>query len=195
MRGEDHRSRLNLPRIGIIPAGAGRRKRLWDLRTRVWDHPRGCGEKCRQDRQGRCRRGSSPRVRGEANIGLGGQRDKGIIPAGAGRRQGPQGEPGPQGDHPRGCGEKVTAPILRTIDKGSSPRVRGEEKAPSSYCCDKRIIPAGAGRRPRGECRCPRRWDHPRGCGEKRAGPPQDGWRLGSSPRVRGEAARFRPGR
>ena len=93
---------------------------------------------------------------------------KGIIPAGAGRRQCRQCSARQQRDHPRGCGEK--GPRARRVRSGggSSPRVRGEAAQLARAQHLPGIIPAGAGRSRR----------HREGA---RRG-------EGSSPRVRGEA-------
>ena len=50
--------------------------------------------------------GSSPRVRGEGDEGLGDLCGDGIIPAGAGRRPLHNPRNPAEQDHPRGCGEK-----------------------------------------------------------------------------------------
>ena len=69
-------------------------------------------------------------------------------------------------DHPRGCGEHGMGKILKELETGSSPRMRGALTQRSRLADGMRIIPADAGStgwrrsgsRPQG--------DHPRGCGE-----------------------------
>ena len=167
VRGEDKNAFPKERRVGIIPAGAGRSilPSIPNLRER--DHPRGCGEKFTFSGLVSAVSGSSPRVRGEANVGLGGQRDEGIIPAGAGRRMELAIVRPPFGDHPRGCGEKSGCGVWSGRSVGSSPRVRGEASALLWQFHLLGIIPAGAGRsflhaRGYGGLQ-----DHPRGCGEK----------------------------
>ena len=71
--------------------------------------------------------------------------------------------------------------------RGSSPRVRGEVRPPSSNILHCGIIPAGAGRRARTSRWRRRIGDHPRGCGEKIRSAMTVPTAVGSSPRVRGE--------
>ena len=187
MRGEVRRPRRRRRHHGIIPAGAGRRKRVARLRVSVGDHPRGCGEKIAGSTPTLAAKGSSPRVRGEAGGDGGMVGGVGIIPAGAGRRRNLRQTKSRRRDHPRGCGEKSPAGPLGRSLRGSSPRVRGEEGDVADQSHPYGIIPAGAGRR-RLSSRTPFGWrDHPRGCGEKVGGEPEGGVDRGSSPRVRGE--------
>ena len=73
------------PRSGIIPAGAGKRRRLRCGRRRTGDHPRGCGEKTGSNRAQASSYGSSPRVRGKAGRAPLERGVRRIIPAGAGK--------------------------------------------------------------------------------------------------------------
>ena len=66
VRGEAYKPFPVAPFAGIIPAGAGRRRWRQPRRWPPRDHPRGCGEKFASSSPTRRRRGSSPRVRGEA---------------------------------------------------------------------------------------------------------------------------------
>ena len=189
VRGEAGRLIYPLAARWIIPAGAGRRLVSRCPRPRGRDHPRGCGEKHRRLGGHGHHPGSSPRVRGEEAVFPAEVEAVGIIPAGAGRRLPPHLRQRCERDHPRGCGEKVSPGAGMGGARGSSPRVRGEEKAAAALAASFRIIPAGAGRR---TCRPTSQRaseDHPRGCGEKRRLPQLDRRRLGSSPRVRGEVA------
>ena len=154
---------------GIIPAGAGRRRRKGFLHRHTQDHPRGCGEKLDNDVNDQWGEGSSPRVRGEVCPPYAGSGKGGIIPAGAGRSDNARGLVRAVRDHPRGCGEKSFVEHGWIIGLGSSPRVRGEDSGVERRPIRPGIIPAGAGRRfyermARGGSR-----DHPRGCGEKLA--------------------------
>ena len=73
---------------------------------------------------------------------------------------------------------------------GSSPRVRGEESRLPAHPLCSGIIPAGAGRSTVRRQHWQGQRDHPRGCGEKRTSEVVAAAATGSSPRVRGEAAR-----
>ena len=174
--------------VGIIPAGAGRRRRSIRRRSLARDHPRGCGEKAARGPRLGPWRGSSPRVRGEVSSAAALAASAGIIPAGAGRRRG-EGPRRPVGwDHPRGCGEKSSSSLASVALGGSSPRVRGEAADRRRASAPRRIIPAGAGRSSSAPIEKLRHRDHPRGCGEKMNAYSSSRRVRGSSPRVRGEA-------
>ena len=173
---------------GIIPAGAGRRPRRHSARHSGRDHPRGCGEKALRSSTSSSQSGSSPRVRGEASKNEEKACLQGIIPAGAGRSGTVAPAVEPLRDHPRGCGEKAKAAYEMGLEKGSSPRVRGEAEVTPDVAWRFGIIPAGAGRSPLSSPLAGAFWDHPRGCGEKLFHAPPKCAPPGSSPRVRGEA-------
>ena len=112
---------------------------------------------------------------------------RGIIPAGAGRSSDAAPFARTNRDHPRGCGEKGREMINDQLLLGSSPRVRGEARKPTSPRARSGIIPAGAGRSQNVRfCHLVLR-DHPRGCGEKVVSVGLHSMTTGSSPRVRGE--------
>ena len=115
VRGEGWRPRGRACRGGIIPAGAGRSARLPGDAPPLQDHPRGCGEKLKGEISAREKAGSSPRVRGEAQANAYRKDSWGIIPAGAGRRAQHASPQACQGDHPRGCGEKMVVSCWITI--------------------------------------------------------------------------------
>ena len=153
------------------------------------DHPRGCGEKNLKAPRDILATGSSPRVRGkdhfvEKSLLLGR-----IIPAGAGKSTMSR-RPGiAERDHPRGCGEKYDVSASRHCGEGSSPRVRGKAFEGYVTTAFPRIIPAGAGKSTSWDWTPPRKWDHPRGCGEKIDPKCPAQRKAGSSPRVRGKGA------
>ena len=153
--------------FGIIPAGAGKRRRSPTRCPSPRDHPRGCGEKAVSTSGRRPRSGSSPRVRGKVRAGDLHASADGIIPAGAGKRLRDEQQADDLQDHPRGCGEKPMASFDCSLNLGSSPRVRGKEERSHQVINDTGIIPAGAGK----SCGIGRpgrgNRDHPRGCGEK----------------------------
>ena len=114
---------------GIIPAGAGLTTPSKVNPLAFRDHPRGCGAHRLIHDYFSSSEGSSPRVRGSQ---VGRQRfdlRTGIIPAGAGltRQSGLQLRT--RRDHPRGCGaHDFFIDATRDIT-GSSPRVRGSQRA------------------------------------------------------------------
>ena len=93
-------------------------------------------------------------------------------------------------DHPRVCGEHLTAELDALADWGSSPRMRGAHRAIRRHEDIIGIIPAYAG-----STACPRSnrgrgWDHPRVCGEHYIQLAKTRLAQGSSPRMRGARRR-----
>ena len=158
---------------------------------KVADHPRGCGEKLETRAQPVMLMGSSPRVRGKGLVAVVGFFSWGIIPAGAGKSARRATSVVDAKDHPRGCGEKGTAPPGESMIRGSSPRVRGKGVRHRFKEHALGIIPAGAGK---SFCDFPQskaQGDHPRGCGEKSGRRRRCRCYRGSSPRVRGKVQSF----
>ena len=187
MRGKATGQRQRPAPPGIIPAGAGKRSTLRRPTKPPRDHPRGCGEKSPRARLRAPHAGSSPRVRGKANVTAAAPTGDGIIPAGAGKSHTLLGYFYTLWDHPRGCGEKGWVfPSFPSLS-GSSPRVRGKGAPALLLPSDGGIIPAGAGKSLLFPAAPPRYWDHPRGCGEKLSSTESPFRPPGSSPRVRGK--------
>ena len=154
VRGKDVVRAMLEGRPRIIPAGAGKRTPCAGRSWRIWDHPRGCGEKTWPDSRPCLCAGSSPRVRGKESAQYRRLCLAGIIPAGAGKRAPRLAVSVIMSDHPRGCGEMVPTSPRRLPRPGSSPRVRGKGLTPAPDGASIRIIPAGAGKRLRA---CPDR--------------------------------------
>ncbi len=89
-------------------------------------------------------------------------------------------------DHPRVCGEQISATLPSMVRKGSPPRVRGTANALSGWPDQSRITPACAGNRCRMIPALAMRRDHPRVCGEQIKGSRPGRGPPGSPPRVRG---------
>ena len=91
------------------------------------------------------------------------------------------------------CGEQCWRGHGSGISRGSPPRVRGTVFETGAPPLHRRITPACAGNRMLWRTERPRKWDHPRVCGE------QDPYGIlepespGSPPRVRGTAASSPP--
>ena len=94
--------------------------------------------------------------------------------------------PAGAGDHPRVCGEHVPSFSAVGEEVGSSPRMRGTHLAAVFDAGVRRIIPAYAGNTVVAHGALERPWDHPRVCGEHRAGDDVQRPDRGSSPRMRG---------
>ena len=186
MRGTPVRCRALRRHSGIIPAHAGNTTANVGLANARRDHPRACGEHFPDGGNRYLETGSSPRMRGTLGGINPGYAPGGIIPAHAGNTT-----PGwrtwiPRRDHPRACGEHVSAPSAVNACVGSSPRMRG---TPGSHLClsvGVGIIPAHAGNTFVFVFLSVFFWDHPRACGEHAlyvVGTVEAG---GSSPRMRG---------
>ena len=130
--------------------------------------------------------GSSPRVRGSLTRIIRLPLVSGIIPAGAGLTSRMRRGRYRCRDHPRGCGAHDGFTVFRPEKWGSSPRVRGSQRAEMAVICFLGIIPAGAGLTRKLRATASSRRDHPRGCGAHTSGRLMVTTPWGSSPRVRG---------
>ena len=171
MRGKDRHAVRVGQDGGITPACAGKRMVFAGRKSRTWDHPRVCGEKC--------------------IVHVLVSEELGITPAYAGKSLRLVVTSVLPRDHPRVCGEKAFAMARWDAAMGSPPRMRGKVIGEINCLMRVRITPACAGKRLRtcGPCGCPE--DHPRVCGEKcwlLLAPPTA---AGSPPRMRGKAEFF----
>ena len=171
----------------LIPARAGKTEQPTASSAAPAAHPRTCGENAMRRGCARVSTGSSPRVRGKPSTTRSAAWPEGLIPARAGKtaRWPVLGEQARA--HPRACGENRTDLIEVTHYPGSSPRVRGKPGKAGQSIPLARLIPARAGKTPRGRPAGGRRRAHPRACGENRAGGAPGSAMSGSSPRVRGK--------
>ena len=150
------------------------------------DHPRVCGEHRVLAAVLAMIEGSSPRMRGTQSTSSKSDHCRGIIPAYAGNTFPVKLIEWPKRDHPRVCGEHVSAISLAVRLTGSSPRMRGTLRL---RCCPLPsigIIPAYAGNTSSLISRPPLTRDHPRVCGEHTRKPSSTATPPGSSPRMRG---------
>ena len=166
MRGTPTIRPVECPRRRIIPAYAGntRRRLCWFLSPR--DHPRVCGEHSLYYWAVFIKLGSSPRMRGTHKCLPIPLDYHGIIPAYAGNTGCPIALARKRWDHPRVCGEHISAFQSLSITMGSSPRMRGTLGAQLRLRVSVGIIPAYAGNTRPCCSRPTRNRDHPRVCGE-----------------------------
>ena len=130
---------------GIIPAYAGNTLFDYYSAKRQRDHPRVCGEHELFKTMDAAGTGSSPRMRGTPVVPTTNPDADGIIPAYAGNTPNismaiPFGR-----DHPRVCGEHLSADSIAGKNTGSSPRMRGTLWFVCSKYVSVGIIPAYAG--------------------------------------------------
>ena len=126
VRGKRHFLASSNFRLGITPAGAGKTFLDEPEKEEQWDHPRRCGENEMQVITARVSEGSPPQVRGKhssKNVSMLLMR---ITPAGAGKTFRIPLAVRPSKDHPRRCGENLSAIFRAAPDLGSPPQVRGK---------------------------------------------------------------------
>ena len=166
MRGAPSWASVGSAQSWIIPADAGSTLVGGVCPDVGPDHPRGCGEHCRDWMGLKMVQGSSPRMRGAPRRQPMSEPNVRIIPADAGSTPAADCQLAANRDHPRGCGEHPCSRDRCTIHSGSSPRMRGALHPLLAGLRAKRIIPADAGST--SWCPCPSTWG------------------SGSSPRMRG---------
>ena len=135
--------------------------------------------------------GSSPRVRGKQARTPVSLRDRGLIPACAGKTPSRRAGPPTWRAHPRVCGENPVMDQPPGPALGSSPRVRGKRVRLLDDPGEVRLIPACAGKTSPMRTKVTPRAAHPRVCGENLLASALAAWWLGSSPRVRGKPPRL----
>ena len=150
------------------------------------DHPRACGEHPSLIFPLLTSWGSSPRMRGTRKNVDCFSCPHGIIPAHAGNTTQQWAIAPARRDHPRACGEHAAAFAFDVFVLGSSPRMRGTRRNRSRRQPHHRIIPAHAGNTGKFYGQGTDCGDHPRACGEHMSYGVIVGFRLGSSPRMRG---------
>ena len=171
---------------GIIPAYAGNTTNDYDFDTPRRDHPRVCGEHGTTLPAAGCWTGSSPRMRGTLVFLESSYCPVGIIPAYAGNTRRWWNARSPTRDHPRVCGEHPLRRWLKTVQSGSSPRMRGTHLIEYGRTHGYGIIPAYAGNTLLQDDITAPFGDHPRVCGEHLLLSRITSSRRGSSPRMRG---------
>ena len=146
MRGKGRRMTAHGSRLGITPAHAGKSSAKWRLATRLWDHPRPCGEKDQPVSRYTPVIGSPPPMRGKV-YGTGEYAfNVWITPAHAGKRHDERTARRWRRDHPRPCGEKVVLTDPADRARGSPPPMRGKVSAFEAKVIANRITPAHAGK-------------------------------------------------
>ena len=126
MRGQDNMCIEKRANKRITPADAGTSLKNFRILVSLEDHPRGCGDKEILLLRHLLLRGSPPRMRGQELRHFGDLMGQRITPADAGTRLITMVGLEVNGDHPRGCGDKVMAILTNAMSLGSPPRMRGQ---------------------------------------------------------------------
>ena len=166
VRGKPHDGMVSRSRDGLIPACAGKTSYSCRCPRGVWAHPRVCGENWATVSTPCAFSGSSPRVRGKPSSHVFDLTTLRLIPACAGKTFRVRPMIFRSGAHPRVCGENARTRARLAQLRGSSPRVRGKLEFGVFQTHSIRLIPACAGKTGDVENGTPKRWAHPRVCGE-----------------------------
>ena len=113
--------------------------------------------------------------------------DKGIIPTRVGTRTLFENKASWNKDHPHACGDKVSVPTVFLAERGSSPRVWGQDYFTHGWSIYWRIIPTRVGTSCCVRVRYAQLRDHPHACGDKIVFRSFAPLVSGSSPRVWGQ--------
>ena len=145
MRGTRSSSCAAARSLRIIPAHAGNSSPRKPSSLTRPDHPRACGELACDVAQKHRALGSSPPMRGTPRRRSCALLVRRIIPAHAGNSGWSPASTACTADHPRACGELMSAVKTNPPYPGSSPRMRGTRVPVRSGAVRYRIIPAHAG--------------------------------------------------
>ena len=169
-----------------LPACAGEPRRAWDVARQNEEPPRVCGGTASARPVSCASQGTSPRVRGNRDIFCAQHRRSRNLPACAGEPRRIPAARSARREPPRVCGGTLYPELASRIERGTSPRVRGNHKGSSVVEGEWRNLPACAGEpapAPPAQGPVP---EPPRVCG----GTPERHTRArpagGTSPRVRG---------
>ena len=152
----------------IIPTRMGTRKAFDSGISNFQDHPHAYGDKCYTASCQRLSQGSSPRVWGQDLKCFRHDENVRIIPTRMGTRLWSADNGRKIKDHPHAYGDKAETHLYRSKDRGSSPRVWGQDQTALSLCSERRIIPTRMGTRSRYISFYRSSWDHPHAYGDKR---------------------------
>ena len=131
---------------GLIPAYAGKTRKLQGNKAGRKAHPRVCGENPVDTFSGSPSTGSSPRMRGKLKRSIFALTISRLIPAYAGKTRRVRRARYSVRAHPRVCGENGNAVLWAGSGGGSSPRMRGKLGEAFLPILTKGLIPAYAGK-------------------------------------------------
>ena len=130
----------------LIPARAGKTKRVDELSQPLRAHPRAGGENATREYASACQLGSSPRGRGKPIATHVDMTTPRLIPARAGKTARPPRSGYCLPAHPRAGGENEGQGHCLIRRRGSSPRGRGKRSRRCRQASPRRLIPARAGK-------------------------------------------------
>ena len=178
---------ITLKKFGIIPTRVGTRPLCVGYSGFLEDHPHACGDKMFATVNLSLLSGSSPRVWGQVLTIKYMLAYRRIIPT----RVGTSGRKiilrVKEKDHPHACGDKMDWFRTQVRNKGSSPRVWGQDTGDRLRNSVDRIIPTRVGTSCYVRSAVFARWDHPHACGDKMPRILFSDFASGSSPRVWGQ--------
>ena len=131
---------------GLIPAHAGKTRRLGSEGAFLPAHPRSRGENRLYALTRSPHSGSSPLTRGKLRACLCRVSFLRLIPAHAGKTEYADASRPPGGAHPRSRGENPTDAAIHSSVRGSSPLTRGKHQVGVLDVSHSRLIPAHAGK-------------------------------------------------
>ena len=145
-RGKQLMSQHSRSSVGLIPAHAGKTRRVGFEGEGSRAHPRSRGENLRRAPGTHDHGGSSPLTRGKRTQGIVPGSSPGLIPAHAGKTD--FHDPVLLGDraHPRSRGENRSTSTRRRMQAGSSPLTRGKPVSRQVSSSSTGLIPAHAGK-------------------------------------------------
>ena len=146
MRGKPFLVGIEIQPLRITPAHAGKTPFSCSCRSLCADHPRACGENEKHGLDVQCLCGSPPRMRGKHARHAHPVALPRITPAHAGKTLMCAPFMWRCADHPRACGENLTATLALFLPDGSPPRMRGKLRAVRAAVVLRRITPAHAGK-------------------------------------------------
>ena len=186
-RGKRGWRRKGLDLRRLIPAHAGKTRRLVGRLRLLRAHPRSRGENARADDNGSVCLGSSPLTRGKRPHLHVRVFDHGLIPAHAGKTGQGARPSGPWRAHPRSRGENQNGEDTTPPKKGSSPLTRGKLVVEHYVAVKLGLIPAHAGKTRPDVSLSDRERAHPRSRGENFGVELAKLCAQGSSPLTRGK--------
>ena len=165
-RGKHLKPGMPLRYSRLIPAHAGKTRRLPSTSSVPSAHPRSRGENRDIFKFYEKPPGSSPLTRGKRRRPRHRARPRGLIPAHAGKTSLPFGAKMKGTAHPRSRGENLRPAKSPTASAGSSPLTRGKRPHERNTEVHIRLIPAHAGKTESGGKVWNRATAHPRSRGE-----------------------------